>query len=61
MVCEECMEVAEQNRALYDEFDEDRNLDNLDQFLWEHPDCGCACQHMFPAEWQKMFSVERPK
>lgn len=60
-ICELCAEAADENRALYDEFEEDRNLDNLEYYLWVHPrGCGCPCQHNDPKQWEDSYSGVRP-
>lgn len=56
MICNRCADVADANRL---EFDVDMGGGPS---YWLHPtNCGCACQHHAPQEWQAQFSTEQPE
>jgi hypothetical protein len=52
MICKECAETADYNRAV---------IDTRKGHQMRHPeDCGCACMHKPAEEWEKQFSVTPP-
>lgn len=54
-LCDKCMDVADYNRAVFDEHG--RRTTNMKK----HPkNCGCPCQHMKVEQWGKQFSTEQP-
>lgn len=56
-LCNECTEVAAENRKFFDT----TPADELDYVLYAHPEnCGCPCMHKDPQQWEKQFSVEQP-
>lgn len=55
MICKPCKKAAKKTRKSRDE-------SPASFWVFPHPEaCGCPCQHEPAQEWQKMFSVERPK
>lgn len=53
MICEGCIEGADESR---NDFDEGQ------VYYLAHPDnCGCPCQHRQPQQWEKQFSTPQPK
>lgn len=54
MICNRCKLVASTNRKLF-------NAGKYPPGGWiQHPDCGCACMHKAPTQWEDMFSVKEP-
>lgn len=52
MISKECREIADENRVRFDFGRKD---------MLEFPEgCECACQHMMPQQWDKMFSIKPP-
>jgi hypothetical protein len=58
MICKGCAEAGNFNRDKH--YWAQKEPVRIPVYL-EHPtDCGCACMHKMPGQWEKQFSVKPP-
>lgn len=56
MVCVECAQAADYNRAVFEYAG--RRVNNM---MEKHPEkCECTCMHREMESWDKFFSMENP-